>query len=475
MRFGIRSRLIIAFIMVIVVFIICVVLSLLLFQFQVYRGGEMESEYNVRATTAQVFSAVENNYGIIDKYEQFAKKLEPLLDKDNMHLQVIDNSGVLLYDSQDKEASVKKTRVDLAEMVRIDPDFQEENPTDYREVTPVVIDDSAVATAVLVTDMNPITKDIILSLLTAFGTGLIIFIALITLLAWLIARDLLVPLGQLTRAAENIAQGNLDEEVSYRKGNEIGKVCQAFETMRIELKKSLDTQAAYEESRKELVASISHDLRTPISSIKGYVAGLQDGIAKDKESFARYLTVIRDKTDSLDRLIDDLFQFSRLELGKLSMEMKDWNSEALLEDILEPIEMDFGENSRNFRVARPLPGVTVRADYYRIEQVINNLVQNAARYTDPDGFIEFRAKTAADELIMSVSDNGCGISGEDLPRIFERFYRGEKSRSRNYGGAGLGLVICKQIIEVHGGRIWAESRPGEGSSFYFALPIVAST
>ena len=460
--------------MVIVLFILCVVISFFLFQYQASRDGEIETNYNVRVTIAQVFSAVENNYGVIDDYQEFSKRIEPLLDEGRRHVKVIDNSGVLLFDSQDKQASLKKTRVNLEETVGIDPDFQNQHPTDYREVKPVVIDNTAVASAVLVINMNPFTQGIIVDLLTAFGVGLLLFITLLILMVRFIARDLLEPLGQLNRAAQNITRGNLEEEVSYRKDNELGRLCQAFETMRVELKKSLETQAAYENSRKELVASISHDLRTPISSIKGYVAGLQDGIAKDRETFDRYLAVIRDKTDSLDRLIDDLFQFSQMELGKLSMELRDWNSETLLEEILEPIEMDFREKSREFRVIRPLFGTPVRADYYRVEQVINNLVQNAARYTGQDGFIEFRAEAAGDEIIMSVTDNGSGISEADLPHIFERFYRGEKSRSRDYGGAGLGLVICKQIIEAHGGRIWAESFHGKGSVFYFTLPVAAA-
>ncbi len=156
---------------------------------------------------------------------------------------------------------------------------------------------------------------------------------LIVLFTWLISKSILVPLKNLNEATESISAGNLDFQLSYKKDNELGRLCAAFDTMRVKLKESLEKQAAYEKSRKELVADISHDLRTPISSIKGYVEGLQDGMAKDPQMFQRYLTVIQDKTHKLDRLIDDLFQYSQMELGKLSMDFSKQDSEEIRKDI----------------------------------------------------------------------------------------------------------------------------------------------
>jgi signal transduction histidine kinase len=296
------------------------------------------------------------------------------------------------------------------------------------------------------------------------------FIFCACLLTWLISRSILTPLKALKSAANAIMEGNLDFTIEYRKNNEMGDFCAVFDLMRERLKESLEKQTAYERSRKELLASISHDLRTPMTSIKGYVEGLQDGIANDEVKRNRYFAVIKDKTEKLDKLIDDLFQFSQLELGHLEMSFKEQNSEEMLKAILSPIEMEFKDSGLNLTSKRPFPSVLVNADSDRIAQVFDNLLSNAKKFMAEQGEIEIDVKDDGDHITVAIKDNGPGISAEDLPHVFERFYRGEKSRSREFGGTGLGLAICKQIVEEHDGRIWAISQMGKGSTFYFTLP-----
>lgn len=291
------------------------------------------------------------------------------------------------------------------------------------------------------------------------------------ILTRLISRSFLVPLKELDTATKNIMQGNLDFKLSYKKKNEMGDFCAAFDLMREKLKDSLEKQAALEYSRKELIASISHDLRTPMSSIKGYVEGLQDGITHDKDKFNRYITVIKNKTESLDNLIESLFRYSQLEINDQKEAFCIRDSKELLETIVNPIEIEFADHPVQLEVIKPFPSVRLYANEGSIAQIFDNLISNAKRYVDEKGTITIEASVDNGYLKIAITDNGTGISPEDLPHVFDNFYRAEKSRSRNFGGAGLGLAICKKIIENHGGKIWVESTPYIETTFYFTLLI----
>ncbi|WP_245809699.1 sensor histidine kinase [Cohnella massiliensis] len=291
-------------------------------------------------------------------------------------------------------------------------------------------------------------------------------------LARVISRHILVPLAELNAAAEQITNGNLDFEIRQSSQDEMGRFIAAFDLMRARLKESLDRQAAYERSRKELIANISHDLRTPITSIRGYVEGLRDGIARDEQKVDRYLTVIKDKTDQLDRMIEDLFQFAQLESERLVMNDTETDSRELLETVVSTFELEFRDGPVHLAVERPFPSRLVKADAGRIAQVFENIIENARKYARGCSQIAISAKDEGDRIRIAIRDDGGGISGEDVPYLFDRFYRGEKSRSRAFGGAGLGLAICKQIIEEHGGRIGVQSEPGAGAEFYFTLPVL---
>lgn len=323
-----------------------------------------------------------------------------------------------------------------------------------------------------VTGAEPAAGALGVNFMFLIGSLAAAFAACAYTLTRIITRRILLPLKELNAAAEQIMNGNLDFEIRRQSDDEMGRFSAAFELMRARLKQSLDRQAAYERSRNELIANISHDLRTPITSIRGYVEGLQDGIVRDEEKFNRYLAVIKGKTEQLDRMIDDLFQFAQLESGRLAMDRRKTDSRELLEAIVSPFEMEFHDGSVRLAVSRPFPSKSVKVDAGRIAQVFENIIENAKKYAGPCSQITISASDEDDWIRIVVRDNGIGISEEDIPYLFERFYRGEKSRSRAFGGAGLGLAICKQIVEDHGGRIGVQSKPGAGSAFYFTLPVL---
>lgn len=305
---------------------------------------------------------------------------------------------------------------------------------------------------------------VLLALLIPFIIG-----ALIT--GWVISRNVLKPLGELGKATRNIREGNLDFAVSYRENDEIGDLSRAFDEMKDQLKELREKEAAHETARKELIASISHDLRTPMSSIKGYVEGLQDGVIHDEERFQRYISVIKNKTENLDHLIEALFQYSQLDIKTAEESFSVWNSQELLETLIHPIKLEFMDAPMQLEVIKPFPEVELFVNANELAQVFDNLVSNAKRYVDEEGVIAIRVNVDKQKLKVSVTDNGAGIAQEDLPFVFDQFYRTEKSRSRHFGGAGLGLAICKKIIDKHGGKIWAESEWGKGTSFYFTIPV----
>lgn len=303
------------------------------------------------------------------------------------------------------------------------------------------------------------------------GTLVMAYLLCAYILAYVITRRVLLPLKELSHAADQIINGNLDFQIRNRYHDEVGRFSEVFELMRARLKESLDQQTAYERSRNELISNISHDLRTPITSIRGYVEGLQDGIARDEQKVSKYLVVIKNKTDQLDRMIEDLFQFAQLEAGHLSMDAAVMDSQVLLEAIIAPYEIEFQDAPVGLSVKRPFPSRLVKADADRIAQVFENLIENAKRYAGEFTEITVSMKDEGEWLLIAVKDNGNGIAEADVPYLFERFYRGEKSRSRAFGGAGLGLAICKQIVEDHGGRIGVRSTEGTGAEFYFTLPV----
>jgi signal transduction histidine kinase len=476
MRLNFRWKLILSFISIIIIpaiitlFLIDNATGKIKTDPEIIRFSKMDIRFE------KIIDLVVDNYFIIHDYDRFFNKVNPVLKQTNCRLQVVDNSGMLLFDSEDREGSLenKMLKLEIADGFALN---LEENADDIHQYSfPVEIDGQTVASIIIQYSFDTLPPKVLHKIILYMGgsyvLGLLSLILLIAVLSWLISRSVLVPLNQLNAATKNIAEGNLDFTIKYRKNDELGRLCQAFELMRHKLKESLEKQNEYENSRKTIIASISHDLRTPIASIKGYVEALQDGIAQDPERFNRYLSIIEDKTDKLDRLIDDLFQFSQLELGKLHMDIKIHNSRIMLEDIVSSIEMDYKDTSLKITVQRPIPEVNIKADSSRISQVMDNLIENAKRYIQNNGHIVIGATSSNSYLEVFIKDNGPGISPEDLPHIFERFYRGEKSRSNADGGIGLGLTICKYIINEHGGKIWADSTQGKGTTVYFTLPIV---
>lgn len=472
MKVGIRSKLVLAFILIILVPLVITVGSISYVFSKFENSGEAKQLQNIQDASLQVLDLVTGAFPVIKDYDQFFGAVEPVLKSHQFQLQVVNvTSGKLLFDSRDKEGSAKGREIDLNPFWDTSRLYLET----FLYTVPVKPDGNTIKAVIT---LDPSVGSIYLvermlgKLFLSLGAGFTVLVILIGLFTWYFSRSILKPLKELNAATEAIALGSLDYEIKYQRDDELGRFCQTFNLMRAKLKQSLQEQAAAEKSRRELIAGISHDLRTPIASIKGYVEGLQDGVVKDKEMFDRYLSVIKGKSEQLDRQIDDLFQFSRLELGKLEVLLRRENSLELLEDIKSKLELEFDTHLFVFEKEKPIPSVPILVDRLRITQVVDNLMQNAKQNVQENGQIRMKACLEEGSLVIVVADNGSGIDESELTRIFEPFYRGEKSRSRDYGGTGLGLAICKYIVEAHQGKIWAASTPGKGSTFCFSLPVI---
>ena len=219
----------------------------------------------------------------------------------------------------------------------------------------------------------------------------------------------------------------------------------------------METQLLYEENRKELISNISHDLRTPITAIKGYVEGIRDGVADSPEKMDRYLNTIYSKAALMDRLIEDLFFYSRLDLSRVSFNFGRLELKSFIRETLDELASDFENLTLRFP-GNDLTEIDVIADSTHLKRVFLNVIQNAVKYGDKEQIrVEVSLTPAEETVTVKLTDNGPGINSEDLPHIFDRFFRSDPSRDSQSGGSGLGLAIARQIVEAHGGKIWAEN------------------
>ena len=307
-------------------------------------------------------------------------------------------------------------------------------------------------------------KDMILT-----ATIILVFTALSVGL-W-IYRSIAVPLVKLKKATKNIKEGNLDFVLEVEGNDEFSQLCQDFEEMRKRLKESTEEKIQFDKENKELISNISHDLKTPITAVKGYVEGIMDGVADTPEKMDRYVRTIYNKTNEMDHLINELTFYSKIDTNRIPYTFSKLNVEDYFSDCAEELGLEMETRGIELVYANYVEkGVQVIADGEQIRRVIHNIVSNAIEYMEkPRGIIQLRVKDVGDFIQVEIEDNGKGIAAKDLPYIFDRFYRTDVSRNSSKGGSGIGLSIVKKIMEDHGGKVWATSRLGIGTIMYFVL------
>jgi len=305
----------------------------------------------------------------------------------------------------------------------------------------------------------------------ALLTFLIVYVMISGWISRKITHEIVKPIEQLKQSALQISEGELDSIIPEDANGELLELCRALEQMRIKLKESIYLQQKYDDNRSFLISSISHDLRTPVTSIKGYIEGILDGVANTPEKQTQYLLTAQRKAALMNTMIEDLLLYSKLDLKQMPFNVSSVDFVRFVEDCVEDNQAFFEQ--RNVLATlqiEPINNRTVILDTERFMRVLQNIIDNAMFYNDSEQpTITFMLRETYSSIILEIKDNGIGIKAEEAEQIFDRFYRSDRARKVE-SGSGLGLAIAKQIIEAHNGQIWANSQLGMGTSIFISLP-----
>ena len=299
---------------------------------------------------------------------------------------------------------------------------------------------------------------------------LILVFTSIMLTRW-IHKGVFKPIGELNLAMQQIADGNFDYVLTAKCDGELEENYKNYEEMRLRLKESAEEKIQNDRKNRELISNISHDLKTPITAIKGYVEGIMDGVADTPEKMEKYIKTIYNKANDMDRLINELTIYSGIDSNRIPYNFHKINVADYFGDCIEDVGLDLESKNIELNYSNLVTADTmIIADPEQLKRVINNIVGNSVKYMDKKkGMIDIRILDEIDSIRVEIEDNGKGISAKDLPNIFERFFITDASRNSSKGGSGIGLSIVKKIIEDHGGYIWATSRENEGTCLHFVI------
>lgn len=299
---------------------------------------------------------------------------------------------------------------------------------------------------------------------------LILLFTSVMLTRW-IHMGVFLPVNELNMAMKSIASGNLDYMLNTDNKGEIGDLYKNYEDMRLRLKETTDEKFEHEKQNRELISNISHDLKTPITAIKGYVEGIMDGVADTPEKMDKYIKTIYNKANDMDRLINELTVYSGIDSNRVPYHFHRINVADYFGDCIEEVGLDLESKNIELNYFNLVsPDTMIIADPEQLKRVISNIIGNSVKYLDKEkGVIDIHILDEVDSIRIEIEDNGKGIAAKDLPNIFERFYRTDASRNSSKGGSGIGLSIVKKIVEDHGGYIWATSKENEGTCLHFVF------
>lgn len=302
-----------------------------------------------------------------------------------------------------------------------------------------------------------------------------VFVLAIVIISFITSKTIVNPIKKIADGADEIARGNLDYEIDYKSKNELGQTVESFNQMRLRLKNSIEKQNKADEQRKELIAGIAHDVRTPLTSAKGYAQGLRDGIAATPEKQKKYIDRICSSIDDTDKILNELLDISRYELKSYKLNRVNVNLKEFIDDGAEEIKELLERSNFDFSLQCNVNKDTqISVDTDAFARVFRNIVMNSIKYArdDRQGMVRLIVSEYERTVIIELTDNGSGVESENLTKIFDTMYRTDPARTKVSQGSGLGLAVCKQIVELHGGLIWASSKQGEGLSIFISMPKI---
>jgi signal transduction histidine kinase len=318
-------------------------------------------------------------------------------------------------------------------------------------------------------NIGPYDKALVLNII--FSMISILTITGVIMSIWLY-RGIMSPIAKLIRATKNIRDGNLDFKLEPEGGvQEVDELCRTFEEMRVRLKEANEEKIEFDRQNRELISNISHDLRTPITAVKGYCEGLMDGVADTPEKQERYIRTIYNKTTDMDHLINELSFYSKITTNRIPYAFDRVNVREFFDDAAAELRDELQSKDISFQYKNEVDAACeIIADVEQITRVLNNIVGNSVKYMDkPQKWIRLSVIRQNGEVEIDIADNGKGIEQKNIANIFDRFYRTDSSRNSAQGGSGIGLSIVRKVIEDHGGRVFASGKEGEGTTISFVL------
>ena len=485
-----RRRILIAIILCLLLPLLAIaVVVVLILRFQVHL---LSVSYNVKTDTFEVIQnspslfeslmrddyndlleTVRRNPALVTDPEWLAERNEGLAEKHSFLCFRVD--GEIVYNGEpDFYSTLEAPLPDFRE-----PDAERDQSVYLEGDSRALIrqidirgEDGSEQSLFFITDINhvlPQWKKTFFEVLIAMLVVLVITTLIVV--RWL-TRSVVVPLSTINEAANQISAGNLDCPLPVGKKDEIGRLQADFESMRVNLKEMSESRRRYEQDYHDMIASISHDLKTPLTAIRGYAEGLLDNVADTPEKRERYFRTIHTKATDMERMVEELTFFAKIEQRAMKYEFREMQVHGFLADCIEDLSLDLETRGVTISCEEHIPeSLTAVFDPEHIKRVLVNIIGNSEKYMDkPDGRISVGVDEEDDFVRFSVTDNGCGIPASDMPYIFDRFYRGDASRGTKKGGNGIGLSIVKSIVSAHGGSVKASSAPGKWTTISFTLP-----
>ena len=410
------------------------------------------------------------------RFEDIQQQTRRLADKLNMRITIVGKDGSVLGDSE-QEPSLMGNHIDRFEVIKAIENgfgqstrFSDTMGLDMKYVA-VRVEKGGRALGVVrfALPLSRVQPEIrIIYRVVLFGTIAAVIIALIV--GYFVSRSITLPIRQVKETAQLIARGDFGRRVRIKSKGELGELAESLNTMADELQQKMENLKRLDSVRTDFVANLSHELKTPLTLIKGYVETLQNEAINDKEKLGKFISIIKKHSDRLGYMIDDLLSLSELELSRDCVN----KTELDIKEVVDEISLGFGRalagKKQNLTVNTKGDDFRIQADRNKIEQVFANLIDNAVKYTKESGLIEILLCDQDQTVCVTVQDNGIGIPKEHRDRVFERFYRVDKARSRELGGTGLGLSIVKHIVLAHKGKITIESVPKKGTKVSVTFP-----
>jgi two-component system phosphate regulon sensor histidine kinase PhoR len=410
------------------------------------------------------------------KYDQVRQKVSRLAEKLNLRITVVDTGGTVLGDSEE-EPSLMENHSDRPEIVEaLETGFGQStrfSDTLGRNMKYVAIGAGPDGDTLGIVRFSLPLSQVQLEIRTIYRVvlfGALAAVAIALTVAYFVSRSITLPIRQMKETAEQIARGDFAPRVRIRGKDELGELADSLNTMADELQQKIEDLRRMDRVRTDFVANVSHELKTPLTLIKGYTETLQNEAIGDRDKAARFVSIIKEHADRLGNIVDDLLSLSELESSKEYIDKTRFDLKELADDVSLGFGHALTSRKQTLTVESQGEDFSINADRDKIEQVLVNLIDNAIKYTPQSGRIELSIIESDKEIRIVVRDYGIGIAKEHLARIFERFYRADKARSRELGGTGLGLSIAKHIVLAHDGKITIESELGKGTAVSVILP-----